>query len=148
MRKCFFDKQLRLVCIRTTHRRAFSLAELIVAVGVLVLMLALAGQVMSLTVKSTGQARAITEVNQQLRIFERILRKDLRGVQRGDSVMLIQGNPINAYWTDEGRQADDDGDPSTGYPHDIDREREDPQNPGNLQLPRADVLMFFTSRAA
>ena len=143
MRKRFSDKHLRLCCTLTTHRGGFSLAELVVSVGVLVLMLALAGQVMTLTVKSTGQAKAITEVNQQLRIFEQTLREDLRCVDRSQSVMVIQGNPINAYWTLDGMRADDDGDPSTGYPHMVDPERED--EAGNPLPPRADVLMFFTS---
>ena len=143
MRKRFSDKHLRLCCTLTIRRGGFSLAELVVSVGVLVLMLALAGQVMNLTVKSTGQAKAITEVNQQLRIFEQTLREDLRCVDRSQSVMVIQGNPINSYWTSEGRQADDDGDPSTGYPHMVDPERED--ETGNLLPPRADVLVFFTS---
>lgn len=127
-------------------RPAFSLVELVVSVGVLVLMLSVAGQVMQLTVQSTGQAKALIEVNQQLRGLEHTLRADLRNLDRNRSLMVIQGNPINAYWTFDGREADDNDDPTDGYPHTLDPEREDPLNPGQLIPPRADILMFFTQR--
>ena len=74
---------------------AFSLAELIVSMGILMLMLTLAGQVMSLTVRATGQANAVTEVNQALRIFERTIREDFKHVKAGESLILIEGNPIS-----------------------------------------------------
>ena len=50
MRKLFVHNKLRFQCQTGTNRRAFTLAELIVSVGILILMLALSGQVMSLTV--------------------------------------------------------------------------------------------------
>ena len=133
--------------------RAFSLAELVVAIGVLAIMFALAGQVFSLTLRSTGQARALTGVNQTLRQFERTLREDLQYVQPGSSVMVIQSNYVRAYWTANGRQADPDyGDldtqpgrgPDNGYPHPSDPDREDAN--GNLEWPRADMLMVFAAR--
>jgi hypothetical protein len=114
-------------------------------VGILLLMMSLAGQVFNLTVQSTGQATALTDVMQELRAFEQTLREDLRGVQPGASLLLIQGNPVNAYWTREGREADADGNPAAGgYPHPTDSNREDPL--GNMVAPRADILMFFTAR--
>jgi len=131
-----------------SRRPAFSLVELVVSVGILVLMLAVAGQVMSLTVGSTGQAKAITEINQQLRIFERMIRDDLRQVDRANSLMVIKCNPINAYWTQAGKDADNNADPSDGYPHTVDPERTDPFVLTSLVRPRADVLMFFTQRVA
>ncbi len=146
MRKCFTDKQLRWKTTSTTKRAAFSLAELVVSVGILVLMLTLAGQVVSLTVKSTGQAKALTEVNQQLRVFERTLLEDLRYVNRDSSVIVIQGNPINAFWTRDHQEAAAAGNPAIGYPHAPDPERTDPWTPTNLQQPRADMLMVFTER--
>ncbi|MBI4717459.1 MAG: type II secretion system protein [Planctomycetes bacterium] len=133
---------------------AFSLAELVIVVGLVALMLTLAGQVMTMTVSATSQATAFTEVNQTLRALEQTLREDLRHVRPGGSLLLIQGNPINAYWTQAGKDADPDGDPApqtpkdTGYPHARDPEREDPGNPLVLQRPRADILMFFTTRKA
>jgi hypothetical protein len=129
----------------------------VISIGILILMMALAGQVFSITIKSTGQATALTEVTQQLRVFEETLREDLRNVQPGQSVMLIQGNPVNAYWTQLGKEADDDGKPDTGYGHLRDLEREKLDSLGTpvilngnevLVEPRADILMFFTARKA
>ncbi len=142
-----------------SRRAAFSLAELVISIGILILMMALAGQVFTITIKSTGQATGLTEVTQQLRVLEETLREDLRNVQPGQSMMLIQGNPVNAYWTQLGKAADDDADPSNGYGHlrDVEREKLDPttgvpQLDGNgnevLTEPRADILMFFTARKA
>lgn len=140
------------------RRAAFSLAELVISIGVLVLMMGLAGQVFSITIKSTGQATALTEVTQQLRVFEETLREDLRNVQPGQSVLLIQGNPVNAYWSQLGKESDDDTSPKNGYGslRDTERERVDSNGKpvldtnGNVQLtpPRADLLMFFTARKA
>ncbi len=146
MRKRLCNKDLRSLCRRPTRQRGFSLAELVVAIGILVLMFSLAGQVFNVTIQSTGQAKALTEVSQLLRAFEQTLREDLRQVQPGQSVILIQGNPVNAYWTREGKEADDDTNPADGYPHQSDPNRED--DAGNMIKPRADVLMFFTSRKA
>lgn len=141
-----------------SKRAAFSLAELVISIGILILMMALAGQVFSITIKSTGQATALTEVTQQLRILEETLREDLRNVQPGQSVMLIQGNPINAFWTQLGKDAAfDETDPSKGYGHVRDLEREKLDADGKpmiqngyevMQEPRADILMFFTARKA
>ena len=148
MRKLYPNKGLRGVRQRRKVRRAFSLAELVVSMGILALMLTLAGQVMSLTVRSTGQAKAITEVNQQLRAFERTMLEGLRHVQPGRSLLLIQGNPINAFWTEAQQQTSIAGDPLNGYAHGPDSERADPWRAGELQQPRADVLMFFSERPA
>jgi type II secretory pathway pseudopilin PulG len=153
MRKCLWHKQLRLRYGLSVVRPAFTLAELVVSIGILVLMMSLVGQVFNLTVKSTGQATALTEVMQQLRAFEQTLRDDLRGVQPGNSLILIQGNPVNAYWTQSGKDADDDptadgAGPSTGYPHAADPERETADGSGNAVQPRADILMIFTARPA
>ena len=146
MRKCLCINKLRSSCTRVRPASGFSLAELVVSIGVLVLMFSLAGQVFSLTMQSTGQAKAFTEINQLLRIFEDSLREDLRNVVPGKSVMLIQANPVNAYWTIDGRDADNDGNASNGYPHTADPTREKPNGSGDMIAPRADMLMFFTAR--
>src|SRR5438046_2828059 len=107
----------RLAAAKRANRAAFSLAELIISIAILLLMLSLAGQVFNLTVHSTGQATALTRVNQDFRVLEQTLREDLRHVQPGQSVMVIQGNPVNAYWTRNGKEVDKHSDPSKGYPH-------------------------------
>ncbi|MGD2108016.1 MAG: type II secretion system protein [Phycisphaerae bacterium] len=144
MRKCLFDNRLRSVRTHAKARAGFSLAELVVSIGILILMLSLAGQVFTTTSKSTGQATSLTEVHQQLRAVEQAIREDLSHVLPGQSLLLIQSNPVNAYWTADGKAADPNNDPSDGYPHVADpvRERAD----GSMELPRADILMFFTAR--
>jgi len=119
-----------------------------VAVGVLLLMLTLAGQVLSLTIRSTGQAKALSDINQVLRSIELTIREDLQNLRSDNSIILIQGNPINAYWTQGGKGADDNNKPSDGYPHVKDSEREIVTAPGLLEKPRADILMIFTSKSA
>jgi len=130
------------------RRRAFSLVELVVSIGVLVLLMGMASQVMNLTIQATGQAQALVEVNQKLRVFEQTLRQDLLGVDRNRSVMAIVGNPINAYWTQDGADADVDSNPVNGYPHGVDPVRRDRLIGDRLQRPRADMLMLFTQREA
>ena len=150
MRKCCSHKQLGLRYGLSARRRAFSLAELVISMGILVLMMSLAGQVFNITVQSTGQATALTEIMQQLRAFERTLRDDLRTVQPGNSLILIQGNPVNAYWTDNGRDADIDANvanagPATGYPHPADPERENAGGNGDPVTPQALELLTQTT---
>lgn len=137
---------LRRPYIRRVRPNGFTLAELVISVAVLSVMILLAGQVMNLTVQSTGQATALTTTTQRLRAFEETLREDLRHVPKGQSVMLIQGNPVNAYWTQAGKDADNNGNAADGYPNNGDPERADPLRPGQLSPPRADILMYFTSR--
>jgi hypothetical protein len=121
---------------------------LVISIGILVLMMSLVGQIFNITVQSTGQATALTEIMQQLRVFERTLREDLRTVQPGNSLILIQGNPVNAYWTQSGKDADNDGNPSNdrGYPADPEREILDGIGNTVREAPRADILMIFTAR--
>ncbi|MEE9294574.1 MAG: hypothetical protein V3W34_06405 [Phycisphaerae bacterium] len=123
--------------------------------GILVLMMALAGQVFTISIDSTRQASALMEVNQSIRMLEETLREDLAGIDPARSMLVIQANPIDAYWTADQKSIDPDGDPSDGYPHQLDPERDDVLGgigingtlapPYRLEKPRADVLMFFTS---
>lgn len=154
MHKLFRDNNIR--WFDASRRRAFSLAEMVVAMGILVLMLALVGQVFSLTVKSTGQATALVHLNQALRAFEETIRADLRGVYPGRSLMVIQGNSVDAFWTTADAEASGGAMPSGGYPHPPDPERDaataagaDVLNASGIAirtLPRADILMMFTNR--
>ncbi len=136
------------------------------AIGILSVMMLLVGQIFDLTVQSTGQATAVIEINQSLRMLEKNLREDLEGVVAERSMLAIKGIPIAAYWTaaqKEGNPRDNAGD---GYPHEPDPEREDLYGPNGILLdgldegiglnvggppyrlerPRADILMFFTDR--
>lgn len=130
------------------RRAAFTLTELIVSIGVMGLMMTMAGAVFHLTIKSTGQAKAVVSVAQRLRAFENSLRADLSGITPESSILVIVPAKMNAYWTTAGRDADDNGDPFDGYPHPEDPERE--VHVGGVHVlakPRADRLMFVTARS-
>ncbi len=137
------------------------------SIGVLTIMMLLAGQVFKLSIDSTSQATSLIEINQSFRLLEEALREDLAGIDPERSMMVISANPIDAYWTGFQQEGDIDGDPLNGYPHDPDPEREDlvgpdglpgtgdeigingnPAPPYPLHKPRADVLMFFTTNPA
>jgi type II secretory pathway pseudopilin PulG len=130
-------------------QRAFTMVELIVSIGLLALTMVLAGAVFSLTTKSSGQATALIEVEQAIRALEQTLREDLRYVEPGSSMMIIQGNRVSAYWTQDAKEADGDGNPLNGVPGSRDPEREivEPATADvYAEVPRADVLMVFTAR--
>jgi len=145
-------------------RPAFTLVELVISIGLLGLMMILAGKVFSLSVESTSQAEALMDVSQSLRLLEDSLRQDLAGIDPDRSLMVIASLPVSAYWTPEDAQGDEDANdptagPLNGYPHVADPEREvvtlgingnapPPVGPARLENPRADVLMFFTTRQA
>jgi len=132
------------------RRGAFTLAELVVSIGVLALMMVMAGTVFKLTLDSTGQANALMDVNQSLRLLEQTLREDLAQTPRQGAVLVIEANPINAFWKREAREINPPGTnpapPPFGalYAHEADPEREYAN--GAMMLPRADVLMTFTAR--
>ncbi len=127
-----------------------------ISVGLLGLMMTLAGQVFSIAVDSTNQATALMNVSQSMRLLEETLRADLRNVNPSRSMLVIDAHAIDAYWTSIHQDGDAGGDPSDGFAHDGDAEREltgqgiNGANapPARLERPRADVLMFFTSRNA
>ncbi|GJM23889.1 MAG: hypothetical protein DHS20C16_03040 [Phycisphaerae bacterium] len=129
------------------HRAAFTMVELVVSVGVLAIMLVMTGAIFTLTLKSSGEANAVIEVSQAARALEAQLIEDLKYVQPHQTIMVIQGNPILAYQTLDDNEADDDGDPRTPIRRDPSREVIDEAS-GELraEMPRADVLMFFTAR--
>ena len=134
----------------TRPRPAFTLVELVVSVGILVMMLTMAGTVFSLTLRSTGQAKALTDVTQRLRVFEQTLAEDLRDVRRGASKMVIESHGVRAYWTEAQKELDAAGDPTAAaLPSGGDPERtrwDAATNTLRPELPRADVLLFFSAR--
>ncbi len=134
----------------TTPLRAFTLVELIVSIGILGILMVMAGSIFALTLKSSGQANALIEVSESIRALEDSLREDLRYVQPSRSIMLIQGNEMNVFWTEDERELADPGndDATVRYTRNRDPERERIDASGNLvhTLPRGDKVMFFTAK--
>ena len=140
---------------RCRSARGFTLTELVVSIGILAMMMTMVGTVFRVTTDSTGDALAVMSVTRSMALLEQTLRDDLAAVNPGRSMMIIQANRVNAYWTADQAALDTtlgsgDDDPSTGYPHNPDPEREvldyATKTKFVMDLPRADVLMFFTSR--
>jgi len=131
-------------------RRAFTLTELVVSIGLLALMMLMAGAVFKITLDSTGQASALTDINQELRVLEETLRQDLAQTPRDGAVLVIQANRINAFWTRQTAEANSPGTdpdplgPDAPYVHASDPEREDAS--GRMLQPRADMLMTFAAQ--
>jgi hypothetical protein len=116
------------------------------------MMLTMAGTIFSLTLRSTGQAKALTDVTQRLRVFEQTLTEDLRNVRRGACKMVVESHGVFAYWTEAQKELDATGDPTLApFPAGGDPERSHlAKVSGKVRLvpdlPRADVLMFFSAR--
>ncbi|MEZ6083288.1 MAG: type II secretion system protein [Phycisphaerae bacterium] len=127
-----------------SRRAAFTIVELVVSIGILGIMLVMAGAIFTLTLKSSGEANAIIEIGQSVRAVEDTLTKDLRNA--GNTILVIQGNPIPAYMTLAELEVDTDGDPSTSLVRDPVREYVDASDVIRHETPRADMLMFFTKR--
>ena len=134
-------------------RRAFTLIELVVAVGILGILLVVAGSVFTLTLKSSGQANAVIEVSEELRTLEETLAADLRNVQPGRSIMVIQPNVIHGPWSRDELALAQDGGTLDAAAHDLSSNR-DPEREhlegGTLEhdLPCAYQLGFLTDRPA
>lgn len=134
-----------------SNRAGFTLVEMLVALAVLVVALAIVAQVFGITTKTAAQASALAEAHEAARAFLDELQADLEGVDPAESVLVIHGRTQVAALTPELAQARSRwrvmvGDPrlvrsGTGF---------DPRlttaAPPEFSDPRADILMFFTER--
>ena len=148
---------------------AFTLMEMLVAVGLLLVMMGLASQVFKIALDGTGRLTQLSEIDRSIRMFEDQLSRELATVDPTRSIMAIGTHPSPAYWTEEQQERDDDGNvlngigdqqfiidplrenPTLGYdPLDGDDDRSfdgdnDRQESVIPQLPRADILMFVAN---
>lgn len=109
--------------LRIAGRRrpgGFTLTELIVSIGILVVLLTIIGGVFSLSGRATTQATALMTVHRQLRLLRETLRQDLSGVDPARSCLAIAAKLQQTYETPADRAN------------------------GILSDHRVDVLMFFT----
>jgi type II secretory pathway pseudopilin PulG len=153
-----------------TRRPAFTLTEMLVSIGLLLLVMGMASTVFKVTLEGTGRLTQLSEIDRSIRLFKDNLARELRGVDPTRSALAIQGNPSPAYWSqaqfaaDENNQnlfdyggADPDGiagelpidtvrqNPTRGY--DVTGAGSydpDSSDDGAIRLPRADILMFVT----
>ena len=96
-------------------RSAFTLAEILVSTALLLLIMGLATQVFKITLDGSGQLQQRTEVDRVARMIENQLREDLAAIDPSLGVLVIQGNPAPAYWTEREKNLDlNDNDPTNG----------------------------------
>ncbi len=148
--------------------------EMLVAVGLLLVMMGLASQVFKIALEGTGRLTQLSEIDRSIRMFEDQLGREMATVDPTRSILVLRGIPSPAYWTEEQKQRDDDGNVLNGIGNQqyiIDPLRENPTlgydvldaknttgNPvpdGSYDwttdddfyplLPRADILMFIAN---
>lgn len=137
---------------------AFTLVEMLVALGVLVVAMAVVTNIFGISAKTAAQAQAIGQVEAALDSFVRQMRADLDGIDPSRSVLVINGRMQPAARTEELRQAGQywrvlTGDPTRAGPaydprYDGSQSAYPPGTSARDQYsdPRGDVLMFFTQR--
>ena len=86
-------------------RSAFTLIEMLVALGVLIIALGIATTVFGITSKVTRQTAALNETNSILDSFLREIDEDLNGVDTTRSILVLQGRTQAAALTDDQRMA-------------------------------------------
>lgn len=140
-------------------RRAFTLVEMLVALGVLIVAMAVVTTIFGISAKTAAQAQAIGQIETALNSYVSQLEADLNGIDPSQSVLVIQGRRQPAAHTEELRQAGQfwralTGDPTVNGMLSYDTRFDNSQAaypPGatprdQYSDPRADVLMFYTQR--
>lgn len=150
----FLSRQTAVAC-----RGAFSLVEMMVAIAVMIVALAVVTNVFSISSKTAATSQAISEVEAAIQRYFAELDADLRGIDSTRSLLVMQGRKQVAARTEELRQAGRRWRPLVGDPGRV-NSRYNPETdatvesayPTNAQRdqfsdPRADILMFFTNNA-
>lgn len=139
--------------------RAFTLTEMLVALAVMVLAMAMVTSVFSITTKTAATSAAIGEVETLLRNVTEQLRQDLENCDPSQSILVIHGRTQAAALTEDlragglyYREMVGDPDPNKipiGYDTSLDSSI--PSGTGTTARdqfsdPRADILMLITNR--
>ncbi len=135
-------------------RRGFTLVEMLVALAVTVVALAVVTVVFNVTTKTATQAAAVSEVESLIRNFMLQLEEDLKQCDPTDSVLVLVGRTQAAARTQDELDAGRYYRVLTGDPNNVpanfraEFDNVDPLDPLVYQYsnPRADILMFFSSR--
>jgi len=133
--------------------RGFTLTEMLVALAVMVLALAMVTSVFSITTKTAATSAAIADVEAIASNFADQLQQDLEGCDPSQSILVIHGRTQAAALTEDLRQAGQyyrvmTGDPDLAASSGFDPKFDSPADPNTNAYsdPRADILMFFTNR--
>lgn len=113
------------------RRRAFTLIELVVAIGLLVGVLAMVGTIFGLAGQTASLGTATVDVYREIRMAAEILERDLQGFDPAEGALAIAGGVTWAYATPEDRDS--------GRSLSTAREQD---------FYRVDTLMFFTTTRA
>jgi len=132
------------------QRAGFSLTEMIVALAIVVVALAVVTGVFTMTTRTARATVALGEVQEATRNFLLQLQRDLEGIDPTQSILVISGWTQAAALTQDELEAGQHyrvliGDPAL---EDASAARFDPTPPPGYSDPRTDILMFFTNRAA
>ena len=144
----------------TPRRASFTLTEMLVALAVTVLVLAMVTSVFSVTTKTASTSAAIADVESLARNFADQLTQDLDDCDPSQSVLIIHGRTIPAALTADQLAARQyyrvlTGDPglvsasyqAQDYKYDTTSFTPNDGSPrAQYSDPRADILMFFTDR--
>ncbi len=129
-------------------RRAFTLVEMLVALAVLSIALAIVAQVFGITTRTASTSAALGEVEAAVHSFTSQLEADLAGIDRTRSVLVLVGRTQAAARTPDDLAAglyyrELTGNPANPAIQDIDP-RLEPAAPVEYSDPRADLMMFLT----
>ncbi len=144
--------RIRTCLNRRRLERAFTLVEMLVALAVLIVAMAVVTTVFGIAAQTASQTTAVAEVQSLLRAWMLQVEQDLAAVDPTGSIMVIHGRTLAAARTAEDLAAGRFlrflvGDPNrvpAGFRPEFDR-TSDP-NVTQYSDPRADILMFFSMR--
>jgi prepilin-type N-terminal cleavage/methylation domain-containing protein len=132
--------------------RGFSLIEMMVALGVLVVAMAVVSNIFALTARTAGTAVAISELQARARDFELNLQRDFAAINPAESFLMLVGETQAAALTDGELEAGRYhrvlvGDP-TAVPNNYDPRYANIADPEDDQYSdlRTDLMMFVTQR--
>lgn len=144
--------------IRRDDRRAFTLIEMLVSLGVLAIALGVVGIVFGVTTRTVNQAAALSELQATLRQCMLQIEEDLKFIDPSESVLVLVGRTRSAALTDAdlagGRYyrvlTGDPNDVPAGYKPETSPNLDSPGANGysDYSDPRADIMAFFTKRPA
>ncbi len=128
-------------CVRRPRRAAFTLIELVVAIGVLVGVMGMVAIIFATATEAASKGTAAMNVQRQLRMARAVIQRDLAAFDPDEGALAIFGWEQLAWATEDDR--------ATARPLDDDRKRNDDRyyHPPSRDWHRADVL-FFTPKLA